>query len=108
VLAGMGKRGRLEVPRRKRHILIKLQQDADGFIRMNRHFPESVIVTVTFADGGSEEFSGRRLNRAYDDALAAYRARNHLDAKGFSRAPKKKTGSGNKIDFVPVHPGMGD
>ncbi|WP_457972246.1 hypothetical protein [Arthrobacter sp. D1-17] len=88
--------------------MIKLQQDAEGFIRMSRHYPESVRVSVTFADGTEEEISGRRLNKAYDDALAEYRAQNHLDAKGFSRAPKKKTGSGNRIDFVPVHPGMGE
>jgi hypothetical protein len=88
--------------------MIKLQQDAEGFIRMSRHYPESVRVAITYADGTVEEVSGRRLNKAYDDALAEYRAQNHLDAKGFSRAPKKKTGSGNRIDFVPVHPGMGE
>lgn len=88
--------------------MINLQQDSEGFIRMNRHFPESVRVSITFADGTVEEVSGRRLNKAYDDALAEYRAQNHLDAKGFSRSPKKKTGSGNTIDFVPVHPGMGE
>lgn len=88
--------------------MINLQQDSEGFIRMNRHFPESVRVSITFTDGTVEEVSGRRLNKAYDDALAEYRAQNHLDAKGFLRSPKKKTGSGNKIDFVPVHPGMGE
>jgi hypothetical protein len=88
--------------------LINLQQDADGYVRMNRRFPESVLISVTFADGTTEELSGRRLNRAYDEALAEYRAQNHLDAKGFSRSPTKKTSSGNKIDFVPVHAGMGD
>ncbi|MDV8149768.1 hypothetical protein [Arthrobacter sp. B10-11] len=87
--------------------MIALQQDADGFIRMNRHFPESVRIAITFADGTTEELSGGRLNKAYDDALAEFRAQNHLDAKGFSRSPKK-TVAGNKIDFVPVHPGMGD
>lgn len=88
--------------------MITLQQDAEGFIRMNRHFPERVRISVTFADGAVEEVSGRRLNKAYDDALAEYRAQNRLDAKGFRRSPKKKTGSGNKIDYVQVHPGMGD
>ncbi|WLQ05096.1 hypothetical protein [Arthrobacter oryzae] len=87
--------------------MITLQQDADGFIRMSRHFPEKVRIAVTFADGTTEELSGGRLNKAYDDALAEFRAQNNLDAKGFSRSPKK-TGAGNKIDFVPVHPGMGD
>ena len=86
--------------------MIKLQQDAEGFIRMKRHFPASTPITITFADGTSEEFTGRQLNAAYDAALAKYRAQNHLDAKGFSRAPKKKAGSGNMIEFVPVHPGM--
>jgi hypothetical protein len=94
--------------KRKRTTLISLQQDADGLIRMNRHFPESVLISVTFADGTTEQLSGRRLNRAYDEALAEYRAQNRLDARGFSRSPMKKTSSGNKIDFVPVHPGMGD
>jgi hypothetical protein len=88
--------------------LITLQQDAEGFIRMNRHFPESVLISITFADGTVEEIAGGRLNKAYDDALAEYRAQNHLDAKGFSRSPQKKTSPGNKIDFVKVHPGMGD
>ncbi|ABK02456.1 hypothetical protein Arth_1062 [Arthrobacter sp. FB24] len=90
------------------HTLINLQQDADGYIRMNRHFPEKVRIAVTFADGTTEELSGGRLNKAYDAALAEYRAQNHLDARGYSRSPKKKTSSGNKIEFVPVHPGMGD
>ncbi len=88
--------------------MINLQQDADGFIRMNRHFPDSVLISITFADGTAEEFSGRRLNQAYDEALAEFRARNNLDAKGFSRAPKKRADSGNKIEFVPVRPGMGN
>jgi hypothetical protein len=85
--------------------MIHLQQDAEGFIRMKRHFPASADVTVTFADGTEEEFSGRQLNRIYDDALANYRAQNQLDAKGFSRGPKKKVQPG--IEFVAIHPGMG-
>jgi hypothetical protein len=106
---GVEKCGTLEVTTTKAdHTLINLQQDAAGYVRMNRHFPESVLISVTFADGTTEQLSGRRLNRAYDEALAEYRAQNHLDAKGFSRSPTKKTSSGNKIDFVPVHPGMGD
>jgi hypothetical protein len=88
--------------------VINLQQDAEGFIRMNRHFPASVQISITFSDGSVEEVSGQRLNQAYDEALAEYRAQNHLDAKGFSRSPQKKTGTGNKIDFVRVQPGMGD
>ncbi|MEO5992649.1 MAG: VOC family protein [Arthrobacter sp.] len=87
--------------------LINLQQDVDGFIRMPRHFPDSVAITITFADGTAEEFSGAQLNQAHDAALAEYRAKNNLDAKGFSRAPRTKTNTGNKIEFVPVRPGMG-
>ena len=50
---------------------------------------------------------GRQLNQAYDEALAEYRAQNHLDAKGFSRHQKSRTNPGNKVDFVRVQPGMG-
>lgn len=93
-------------PDHEGHTLINLQQDADGFIRMNRHFPASTPVTITFADGRTEVFSGLQLNRIYDEALAEYRAQNHLDAKGFSRVPRKTTHAGNHIEFVKVHPGM--
>ena len=86
--------------------MINLQQDAEGFIRMNRHYPGSTAVSVTFNDGSSEEFSGEQINTIYDDALAAYRAGNHLDAKGFSRGPKKTVQPSNKIEFVAVHPAM--
>lgn len=88
--------------------MITLQQDADGYIRMNRHYPASVRIRIAFADGSTGEFSGRTLNNAYDKALADFRAGNGLDAKGFNRAPAGRTNSGNKIDFVPVHPGMGE
>ena len=87
--------------------MISLQQDAEGFIRMKRHFPGSTVISVTFNDGSSEEFSGEQLNAIYDEALAVFRAENHLDAKGFSRAPKKTVQPANKIEFVAVHPGMG-
>jgi hypothetical protein len=87
--------------------VINLQQDAEGFIRMNRHFPASVQISVTFSDGSVEKVSGRQLNQAYDEALAEYRAQNHLDAKGFSRHQKSRTNPGNKVDFVRVQPGMG-
>jgi len=86
--------------------LINLQQDAEGFIRMKRHFPGSTIISVTFTDGSSEKFSGQQLNAIYDDALAVFRAENHLDAKGYSRAPKRTVQPANKIEFVAVHPGM--
>lgn len=92
---------------RKQTPLITLQQDADGFIRMNRHYPASVRIRITFTDGSTGEFSGRTLNNAYDAALAEFRARNGLDARGYSRTTAGRTNSGNSVDYVPVHPGMG-
>jgi hypothetical protein len=86
--------------------MINLRQDSQGFIRMNRHFPASAAVSVTFADGTQEVFTGRRLNQAYDEALAVYRVENQLDAKGFSRGPRKKVHPG--IEFVAVRPGMAE
>ena len=86
--------------------MISLRQDADGFIRMNRHFPDKTLISITFTDGSEQVYSGRRLNRVYDEALAVYRAENHLDAKGFSRAPRKTVHPANRIEFVPVHAGM--
>ena len=86
--------------------MISLQQDAEGFIRMKRHFPGSTVVSVTFNDGSSEQFTGQQLNTLYDEALAVYRAENHLDAKGYSRAPKKTVQPANAIECVAVHPGM--
>ena len=86
--------------------MISLQQDTDGFIRMDRHFPRSAPVSITFTDGSSEVFTGSQVNKAYDDALAVFRAKNRLDAKGFSRRPKTFSGA-NKVDYVPVFPGMG-
>ena len=86
--------------------MINLQQDAEGFIRMNRHFPGNTLISITFNDGSTEQVLGRQLNKAYDEALAVYRTENHLDAKGFSRAPKKTVQPAHKIEFVAVHPGM--
>ena len=86
--------------------LITLQQDAEGFIRMNRHYPASVRIRINFQDGSTGEFSGQALNNAYDAALAEFRAKNNLDARGYSRTPAGRSNSGNRIDFVPVHPGM--
>ena len=86
--------------------MINLQQDADGFIRMNRHFPGTALISITFIDGSSEVFSGRRLNDIYDEARAVYRAQNHLDAKGYSRLPAKTVHPTKNIQFVPVHAGM--
>jgi hypothetical protein len=88
--------------------MITLQQDAEGFIRMNRHYPAGVRIRIAFTDGTAGEFSGLTLNNAYDAALAEFRAKNGLDARGFSRTPDSRKNSGNKIDFVPVHPGMGE
>jgi hypothetical protein len=88
--------------------LITLKQDADGFIRMSRHYPASVRIRIEFTDGSTGEFSGRTLNNAYDAALAEFRARNSLDAKGYDRTPAARKASGNRIDFVPVHPGLGE
>jgi hypothetical protein len=88
--------------------LITLQQDAEGFIRMNRHYPASVRIRINFNDGSTGEFSGQALNNAYDAALAEFRAKNNLDARGFSRTPAGRSNSGNRIDFVPVYPGMSE
>lgn len=88
--------------------MITLQQDADGFIRMDRHYPASIRIRIAFADGSTGEFSGLTLNNAYDAAVAEFRAKNNLDARGYSRTPAGRTNSGNKVDFVPVHPGMGE
>lgn len=88
--------------------LITLQQDAEGFIRMNRHYPAGVHIRITFNDGSTGEFSGLALNSAYDAALAEFRAKNNLDARGYSRTSAGRANSGNKVDFVPVHPGMGE
>jgi hypothetical protein len=86
--------------------LINLQQDNDGFIRMDRHLPKSASVGITFTDGTTEVVTGERINKAYDDALAEFRSKNKLDAKGFTRIAKKRVLDNNKINFVPVQPGM--
>lgn len=88
--------------------MITLKQDADGFIRMSRHYPASVRIRIEFTDGSTGEFSGRTLNEAYDAALAEFRAGNNHDAKGYDRTPAARKASGNRIDFVPVHPGLGE
>lgn len=88
--------------------MITLEQDADGFIRMNRHYPASVRIRIAFTDGSTGQFSGRTLNNAYDAALAEFRAKNGLDARGYSRTTAGRINSGNSVDYVPVHPGMGE
>jgi len=86
--------------------MITLHQDADGFVRMNRHFPAKTPITIVFTDSSTGEYTGRRLNELYDEALAVYRAENRLDAKGFSRAPAKTVHPTNNVEFVPVQAGM--
>jgi hypothetical protein len=85
--------------------MINLKQDAEGFVRMNRHFPGKITLMVTFADGTQEEVSGRRMNELYDAALADFRLGNNMDAKGFSRSPVKIHRK-NAVGFVPVSPGL--
>ena len=84
--------------------MIDLQQDADGFIRMSRHFPSATLITVTFTEGAPEVFTGKRLNEIYDAAMDEYRSRNRLDAKGFSRAPAKTVQPMNNLTFVKIAP----
>ncbi|MDJ0348023.1 hypothetical protein [Cryobacterium sp. PH29-G1] len=87
--------------------MITLQQDADGFIRMNRHFPDNTLISISFTAGAPEEFTGAQLNAVFDTALAEFRGRNHLEgAKGFSRAPAKTVHPTKNITFVKVYPGM--
>ncbi len=87
--------------------MITLQQDADGFIRMNRHFPNNSPVSITFTEGVTEQFTGAQLNGIYDDALAAFLGENRLEgAKGFSRSPATTVHPTKKITVVKVHPGM--
>jgi hypothetical protein len=86
--------------------MIRLQQDADGYVRMNRHFPSKTPISITFTDGTTGEYTGARLNDLYDVALAEYRAENRLDAKGFSRAPAKTVHPTNNVEYVPVESGM--
>lgn len=86
------------------HVL-NLQQDMNGFIHMGRHFPNTMTIGITFTDGTRREFSGARLNELYDEALAAYRLGNSLDAKGFDRAPAK-IHRRNAVEIVPVSSDM--
>ena len=84
--------------------MINLIQNADGFIRMNRHFPESSSISITFTDGSSEIVAGRQLNGVFDDAVVAFRAGNGLDAKGYSRGKPTTVQPKNKVEFVLVSP----
>ncbi|MBP2414684.1 hypothetical protein JOF48_003483 [Arthrobacter stackebrandtii] len=85
--------------------MIHLTQDNDGYVRMSRHFPAKTTVSITFNDGTSAEYSGQRMNGIYDEALAAFRLGNNLDAKGFDRNAKN-IHRRNAVDHVPVHAGM--
>ncbi|MHA7304703.1 hypothetical protein ACX80E_05560 [Arthrobacter sp. TMN-49] len=85
--------------------MIKLKQDADGFIRMSRHFPSRTLICITFADGTEGEYTGQRLNGLYDQALADFRLHNNMDAKGFDRNAKN-IHRRNAVEFVPVQAGM--
>lgn len=86
--------------------MINLIQDADGFIRMNRHFPENSSISITFTDGTAETLTGRQLNSVFDEAVTEFRAQNGLDAKGFSRGKPTTVQPKNKIDLLLVRPGM--
>ncbi|MDQ6739906.1 MAG: hypothetical protein M3021_05955 [Actinomycetota bacterium] len=85
--------------------MLNLRQDADGFIHMSRRFPNKMSIVVTFTDGTQGQFSGARLNELYDQALAAYRLGNNLDAKGFDRT-SPNIHRRNAIGLVPVRPDM--
>ncbi|MFQ4150555.1 hypothetical protein AAGW05_18035 [Arthrobacter sp. LAPM80] len=85
--------------------MIQLKQDNEGFVRMSRRFPAKTLISITFTDGTTGEYSGRRMNEIYDEALAAYRLGNNLDAKGFDRHPTK-IHRRNGVDIVPVVSGM--
>jgi len=86
--------------------MINLQQDSDGFIRMTRHFPKALLVSITFADGSTEVVPGVRLNAIYDESVAQYRAGNDMDAKGYSRVPSKNLRRAVAVGHIPVHAGM--
>lgn len=85
--------------------MIQLKQDSDGYVRMSRHFPAKTLISIAFSDGTVAEYTGRRMNEIYDEALASYRLGNNLDAKGFDRNTKK-IHRRNAVDHVPVQAGM--
>ncbi|WP_262495255.1 hypothetical protein [Paeniglutamicibacter gangotriensis] len=89
----------------RRNHMINLKQDTEGFVRMNRHFPQKLALSITFTDGTQEETTGRRMNELYDAALAEYRLQNNMDTKGFSRS-LVKIHRKNAVGFVPVQPGL--
>lgn len=85
--------------------MIKLTQNSDGYVRMSRHFPAKTIISISFTDGTSGEYSGRRMNEIYDQALADFRLANNMDAKGFDRNAKN-IHRRNAVEHVPVQSGM--
>ncbi|WP_449372903.1 hypothetical protein [Arthrobacter psychrolactophilus] len=85
--------------------MIQLKQDDEGFVRMNRHFPKKTLISIVFNDGSQAEYTGQRLNGLYDQALAAFRLGNNMDAKGFNRNDLK-IHRRNAVEFVPVVAGM--
>jgi len=86
--------------------MINLQQDTDGFVRMTRHFPGSLDVSITFTDGSREVVPGSRLNAIYDESVAQFRAENSMDAKGYSRVPSKNLRRSVAVSHIPVQAGM--
>lgn len=85
--------------------MIQLTQDSNGYVRMSRLFPAKVLVSINFNDGTTGEYTGKRMNEIYDEALAAFRLGNNLDARGFDRNAKN-IHRRNAVEHVPVQSGM--
>ena len=69
---------------------------------MNRPFPSGLSIPVVLNDGATQVFTGAELNRLYELAQADFRTQNQLDAKGFSRLPRKTVQPKNKIEYVSI------
>ena len=89
----------------ERNSLIQLTQDTDGYVRMSRHFPAQTMISISFTDGTTGEYSGRRMNEIYDQALADFRLANNMDVKGFNRNAKN-IHRRNAVEHVHVQSGM--
>ncbi|WP_237759834.1 hypothetical protein [Arthrobacter alpinus] len=72
---------------------------------MSRHFPAKTLISITFNDGTTGEYTGQRLNVLYDEALAAFRLGNNMDAKGFNRNDQR-IHRRNAVEHVLVEAGM--
>lgn len=72
---------------------------------MSRHFPAKTTISITFNDGTTGEYTGQRLNGLYDEALAAFRLGNNMDAKGFNRNDPR-IHRRNAVEHVRVEAGM--